>query len=87
MKTGEIEPSLLALAPEYGFDLQELIDFKRANGEKCPLPAELDAQHSAAFDDLEQMLSDAHEASERPETSPNKDGVQAWLIEQRLAAL
>lgn len=86
MKTGEIEPNLTILAPLYGFDVQALIEFKREHGEKCSLSADLDASHMATFDTLEQGLADAHAASSLPETPPNRDAVQAWLIEQRLAA-
>lgn len=87
MKTGEIEPNLTILAPQYGHDVQELIEFKREHGEKCSLPADLDAKHVAAFEGLEEGLAVAHASSSLPETPPNRDAVEAWLIERRLAAL
>ena len=85
LKTGEIEPNLTRLAPLYGIDVQELIAFKREFGEKCQLPRALDAEHMAAFDDLEQRLSQAHELCRLPEVPQNRRDVQAWLMKQRLA--
>ena len=87
MNTGEVEPNLAVLAHTYDVDVQELIDFKREFGEKCELPADLDAKHMAAFDALESRLVEASEGSALPEIASNFDAVEAWLVDQRLRAM
>ncbi|MDF1838285.1 MAG: nucleotidyltransferase domain-containing protein [Planctomycetota bacterium] len=87
LNTGEIEPNLTVLAPEYGIQVQELVDFKRENGEKCPLPKGLDNHHMAAFDGLDAMLADALEGSSLPATPPNRDAVEDWLQAERRRGL
>ncbi len=87
LNTGEIEPSLTTLAPIYGVDVQELIDFKREHGEKCQLPEDLDAKHMAAFDALEDRLLQAREQSRLPAGSSNRDAVEAWLVDHRLRVM
>lgn len=87
LRTGEIEPNLTVLAPLYGLDVQDLIDFKRTEGEKCALPADLDAKHTDRFGQLERMIWEAREVSPLPERPANQPAVQAWLIARRMATL
>ncbi len=87
LNTGEIEPNLTILAPNYGLDVQELIDFKREHGEKCRLPEDLDAKHMGAFEGLENGLLQACEQSRLPRVPTNRDAVEAWLVAHRLRVL
>ncbi len=87
LNTGSVESDLTKLAPEYGIGVQELVDFKREHGEKCPLPEDLDRKHTGAFDGLDQMLENALEHSSLPEASTNRASVEAWLMENRRRGL
>lgn len=87
LRTGEVVSDVTVLAPEYGQDVSELVAFKREHGEKCALPADLDAHHTAQFDGLAEMIWQAREDSALPERASNHAAIEDWLIRRRLAAL
>jgi predicted nucleotidyltransferase len=87
LHTGTIESNVTTLAPLYGRDVSELVAFKREHGEKCALPAELDAHHSKAFDRLAQDLVHARDTSQLPAEAPNAAAIEDWLVRARLRTL
>ncbi|MEC7524952.1 MAG: nucleotidyltransferase domain-containing protein [Myxococcota bacterium] len=88
LKTGEVRGDVLENAREHGFDgLEELVAYKRGEGEKTALPETLDAEHRARWPALERALEDARAKTALPEEPSGADAIDAWLIERRLASL
>lgn len=87
LRAGEVEADVNRLAPMYGEDVSELVAFKREHGEKCSLPADLEAHHLARFDGLERKLADARDASPLPEEAPNRAAIADWLVRERLSSV
>jgi uncharacterized protein len=88
MRTGTLEPNLLVLAPEYGYDdVAELVALKRAGTEHGPLPDDLDTHHRHRWPELDAALTDAEANSPLPPEAPNAVEIDAWLVAQRLADL
>jgi len=88
LRTGELEADLTVLAPRYGLpDVAALIEHKRTTAETVEVPPADVARHRAAWADLEQQLADARLSSPLPESAPNRDAVEAWLVDLRLREL
>lgn len=82
--TGQIETDLGRLAGPYGFgEATELIAAKRA-GEKVALTGAALERAEALCQRALAALEDAHARSILPEEAPNKDALEAWLIDFRL---
>ena len=84
---GLLELDVSISGAEYGFDLTELVAFKREAREKTPLPEALDAHLRAGWPELEERLKSARERSALPDEPTNIEAIGAWLVERRLEAL
>ena len=88
MRTGTLEPNLVVLAPEYGYDdVAELVALKQAGTEHGSLPDDLDTYHRHRWPLLETALTDAEANSLLPPEAANSAETDTWLVAQRLADL
>lgn len=87
LRTGECEPDLRVLHPQYGFALvPELIELKQ-RGERQSMSAALVGQVTEAFDRVFMLLDEAKEASSLPEAPAHVDALERWLVAVRRADL
>lgn len=88
MRTGQLEPNLMVLAPEYGYDdVADLVALKRAGTEHGALPGDLDGHHRRRWPVLEEALGDAEANSTLPFEAANAAEIDAWLVAVRVAEL
>lgn len=85
VRTGEVEPSLVCLAPRYGRpELLTLVQRKRCGPEHGRLAPDEAVEHRAALAQLTAELEQAAAASGLPEEAPNRRTASEWLADQRL---
>jgi predicted nucleotidyltransferase len=87
LRTGELDADVTALAPRYGFDVDELVTIKREGTEHGGLDRTIDEAHRAAWPVLEAELAAAEAASPLPPEATNRVELETWLVETRLADL
>jgi predicted nucleotidyltransferase len=86
--TGEVVAHLPTLAPRYGFDsITEIIDFKVSTAEHAVLSVADSERHTARWPELTALLDDALARSPLPPEAPNREAVDAWLVDRRLEYL
>ncbi|MBX3001598.1 MAG: nucleotidyltransferase domain-containing protein [Caldilineaceae bacterium] len=83
LRTGEVNASLPALAPEYGLaHLADLIAMKVKEKATAQLPVE---EHDAALQSLQEQLALAYERSPLPAEPTNRAALNDFLVRVRLA--
>jgi uncharacterized protein len=88
MNTGELEPNLATLGPEYGFrDVADLIALKAAGTEHGALPADLDAHHRNRWPALQDALDRAEANTTLSAEATNTGDIERWLVAARLVDL
>lgn len=88
LRSGELVADLAQLAPAYGFDAAlELLEQKRAGSEHETIAERQEAAHRADWPKLEAALAGAIEESRLPETAPNREECEDWLVELRATDL
>ena len=87
LASGELETDVRVNAARHGLpEIETLVAIKRERAEKAALTHEEDRALSASLDRALALLEDAHARSTLPDDAPNRDALERWLIEQRLAA-
>jgi hypothetical protein len=87
LASGELETDVRVNAARPGLpEIETLVAIKRERAEKAALTHEEDRALSASLDRALALLEDAHARSTLPDDAPNRDALERWLIEQRLAA-
>jgi predicted nucleotidyltransferase len=83
LRTGEVNASLPALAPEYGLaHLADLIAMKVKEKATAQLPVD---EHDAALQSLQEQLTLAYERSPLPVEPTNRAALNDFLVRVRLA--
>lgn len=87
LSSGELETDVRVNAARHGLsEIEALVAIKRERDEKTRLSDDEDRLLSASLDRALSLLEDAHARSSLPADSPNRDAIERWLIEQRLAS-
>jgi hypothetical protein len=85
LATGRLVTDVNLLLDDHGFAAaRELLEIKRS-GERTALPAELATRWLGEARRVFDLLDDARERSPLAEEAPNRDEIEAWLIEVRRA--
>lgn len=88
LKTGEVQADLRKLAPEHGLEeALPLIARKHAGGEHGTFTPEEKAEYAEVWEWLDARLGEALEETRLPESAPNQEAMEAWLVARRLDAL
>ncbi len=87
LSSGELETDVRVNAARHGLsEIEALVAIKRERAEKAPLSEREDRELSGSLDRALALLEDAYARSPLPEGAPNRDAIERWLIEQRLAS-
>src|SRR5262249_55823803 len=85
--TGEVVTDVTQLLEQYGFaTARELVEAKRA-GERKSLDAAAKTDWLKTVGRAFEILDDAHTRSVLPPEPPNRDELEAWLIDRRKRSL
>lgn len=88
LRTGELEQDVRVNAAREGIEeVETLVRLKNERAEKAPLTEAEDARLSAGLDRALASLEQAHATSPLPDDAPNREALEAWLIDARMAAL
>ncbi|MBX7192763.1 MAG: nucleotidyltransferase domain-containing protein [Sandaracinaceae bacterium] len=87
LASGELETDARVNAQRFSVpEVQALVELKRTRHEKAPLADDEDRSLSASLDRVGALLEEAHARSTLPDDVPNRDALERWLIEARLAS-
>jgi len=88
LETGELETDVRVNAARHGIaEVETLVAIKRERAEKATLTEAEDVELSRSLDRALALLEGAHAGSRLSDDAPNRDALERWLIETRLAAL
>lgn len=88
LKTGRVEAHLPTLLERYPLDgVQPLIEHKVTTAEKAGIALDEAERLRQHWPMLEEMLTEALEASPLPEQPPNVADIEAWVVQQRMSDL
>ncbi len=86
LKTGELIADLTELLAPYGFESAREILEAKTRGERTELDAAAAERWLGEAERALALLEDARDASVLPEEAPNRDELEAWLLDLRRAA-
>ncbi len=86
LATGELECDVRVNAARHGLsEIEPLVAIKRERAEKATLTEAEDVELSGSLDRALALLEEALGSSRLPDDAPNRDAVERWLVETRLA--
>lgn len=87
MRAGEVVSNINVLNEAFQIDaIDELVQRKREGAEKKPVVASKIARHDRVLDQLEVMLTDAHERSALPEEPTTRQQLDDFVVRLRMEA-
>jgi len=85
LRTGQLEQDVRVNAQREGVrEVEELVRLKHDRAEKASLSASENERLSAGLDRALAILEEAHTSSPLPEEAPNRQALDAWLVDIRL---